>query len=115
MDREINFGSPYSRESQEFFKAAQEWFETRIGPLPRAKHDPLEPYISAYQGVNKSQISIRIEGWILDLTKQMARQHKMPYQKILQIWMAEGLRRAVRDGVEGVQNDDSDGLRKTGE
>jgi len=115
MDPEINFGSPYSRESQEFFRATQEWFETRIGPLPKVKPDPLEPYIRGYIGVKKRQISIRIEGWILALTKQMAKQHKMSYQKILQIWMAEGLRRAVREGAEGKQNNESYGSGKTGE
>ena len=108
LESVMKFGSPYSKERQEFIEAAQEWFSTRNGPLPRAKPDILEPFITAFRGVKKKQISIRVDGWMIELTKLMAKQHQMPYQKIFQIWMADGLRRAVKEGIESLQNTQED-------
>ena len=58
------------------------------------------PFREAWHGRRKQPISLRLDGWIIELTKRMAQQHEMPYQAILRIWIEEGLRRAVLEGAE---------------
>jgi hypothetical protein len=93
------FGSPWSPEEQKWFEHVKAALESGGFP-PAPPHDPLQPYHKAAREQRKRAVCIRLEPWLIDLVKAMARQHEMPYQQILRLWMYEGLRRALREGRE---------------
>ncbi len=43
---------------------------------------------------------MRVDEYLLELTQEVARQHSLRYQPVIRLWIAEGLRRATREGVE---------------
>ncbi len=43
---------------------------------------------------------MRVDEDLLSLTKELARQHGLPYQAVIRVWIEEGLRRAIREGNE---------------
>lgn len=97
----VRFGSPWPSETRKYHEAIGEWFRTGSGPVvPDRPPDPLRPYRDARREQPKQPISMRVDTWVLELTKQMARQHRMPYQQIFRIWIQEGLRRALREGAQ---------------
>ena len=106
----MRFGSPWPREKRLYFEALGNFLRGAGGPIPERVPDPLTPFREASRGQQKKPISLRLDGWTIELTKMMAKQHEMPYQAILRIWIEEGLRRALQEGVqeeEPLQPDDS--------
>ena len=60
----------------------------------------LEPFRDANDKRRKRLISIRVDEDLLDLTKDLARQHDLRYQAVMRCWLEQGLRRAIREGAE---------------
>ena len=100
MDQKIRFGSPWPQEKRLYFEAFGNLLRGASGPIPERPSDPLTPFREAWRGQQKKPISLRLDGWIIELTKVMAKQHEMPYQAIFRIWIEEGLRRALQEGVQ---------------
>ena len=71
----------------------------RLWPTHRTSDDPLRAFVDATAKTRKRLISIRVDEELLDLTKELARQHGMPYQAVIRVWIEEGLRRAIREGA----------------
>ena len=96
------FGSPWSPEKRAYLEGLKPWFDGE-GPPPLRPDDPLKPYRDAASDEPKTLISMRVEGWLLKLVKEMGKQHEMPYQQLLRIWMHEGLGRAILEGDESAR------------
>jgi predicted DNA binding CopG/RHH family protein len=62
--------------------------------------DPLAPYRDAHSERRKKLISIRLDEYLLELTREVARQHQMPYQAVIRQWIQEGLRRVLREAKD---------------
>ena len=60
----------------------------------------LRPFRDASGKRRKRPISLRIDEVFLELTKELARQHDLRYQVVIHQWIEEGLRRAIREGVD---------------
>ena len=43
---------------------------------------------------------MRVDEDLLELTQEVARQHGWRYQAVIRLWIEEGLRRAIQEGVE---------------
>jgi len=95
------FGSPVPPQFRCYYEALTEWGKHMAGPIPVAPHDPVQPYRLAWKGKRKIPISLRLETWQLHLAKEMARQHELPYQRLLRLLIEDGLRRALAEGEEG--------------
>ena len=94
------FASPVARERRAYFRALHQWFHTGSGPPVEAPDDPLRPYREAHPGRRRKLISLRVDEYLLKLTQEVALQHDLRYQAVIRLWIAEGLRRAIREGVE---------------
>jgi uncharacterized protein (DUF4415 family) len=98
------FASPVPREWRAYYRAIQEWFERGTGPAAERPEDPLRPFRDASKGKSRRKlISLRLDHHLLELTKEVARQHDLRYQAVIRLWIEEGLRRAIREGVDGTQ------------
>jgi predicted DNA binding CopG/RHH family protein len=64
----------------------------------------LRAFVDATAKTRKRLISIRVDEELLDLTKELARQHGMPYQAVIRVWIEEGLRRAIREGAQDAKS-----------
>ncbi len=62
--------------------------------------DPLQLYHDAGPRKRRKLISLRVDEYLLGLTKEVARQHELSYQAVIRLWIEEGLRRAIREGSE---------------
>lgn len=96
----MRFGSPWPPEKRLYIEALGNLIRGGGGAVPSPPPDPLVPFREAWNGRRKQPISLRLDGWVIELTKMMAQQHEMPYQGILRIWIEEGLRRAVIEGAD---------------
>ena len=63
-------------------------------------NDPLKLYQDALPRKRRKLISLRVDEYLLELTKEVARQHELSYQAVIRLWIEEGLRRAIREGTE---------------
>ncbi len=98
----IRFGSPWAPEWRDYFRELDDWFfGGRGGSAPEGPLDVLEPFRQAWghPPPPKRLVSIRVDEWLLALVKEMGRQVGMPYQEIVRIWMEDGMRRALTDGL----------------
>ena len=93
------FASPEPPEWQAYFSAIRQWYEKGSGPPIKRPDDPLQPFLDATTTTRRRLISIRVDEDLLNLTKELARQHDLPYQAVIRIWIEEGLRRAIREGA----------------
>jgi hypothetical protein len=41
-----------------------------------------------------------VDEHLLELTKEVARQHGLRYQAVIRLWIEEGLRRGILEGVD---------------
>lgn len=46
----------------------------------------------------KRLLTIRIEGWMVDRAKKIAREKRIPYQRLLRDWIGQGMRDELRTG-----------------
>ena len=60
----------------------------------------LQPFAEAQGRRPKKPISLRVDEWLLDLTKEMARQHRMRYQELIRLFIREGLRKAMGEAAK---------------
>jgi hypothetical protein len=81
-----------------YYAALAEWGKDMAGPLPVPPQDPVAPYRLAWKSERKIPISLRLETWQLRLAREMARQHQLPYQRLLRLLIEDGLRRALAEG-----------------
>lgn len=94
------FAAPLPKEWRVYFRALEQWIQG-CGKLPaRRPEDILEPFRDAEGKRSKRLISIRVDEHLLALTKEVARQHDLRYQAVIRLWIEEGLRRAIHEGVE---------------
>jgi uncharacterized protein (DUF4415 family) len=93
------FASPVPQERRNYYRAIQQWFQTGSGPPFERPEDPLRPYRDAKGERRKKLISLRVDQDLLELAKEVARQHELRYQAVLRLWIEEGIRRAIREGV----------------
>lgn len=100
MARFPRFASPLARERRAYFRALQQWFRTGSGPPVQAPDDPLRPYREAHASRRRKLISLRVDEHLLELTQEVARQHGLRYQAVIRLWIEEGLRRAILEGVD---------------
>jgi len=102
----LRFGHPEPAEWRGYYQAVSEWFLAgRPGPAPSQPLDLLEPFRAAWGDPPKRPISIRVDEWLLALTREMARQLQMPYQEVIRVWMEEGMRRALDEGLRPQPHD----------
>ena len=94
------FASPESPEWRGYWRALQAWSRHGAAPPGKPPEDPLRPFRDATGKRPKRPISIRIDEVSLELTKELARQHDLRYQAVIRVWIEEGLRRAIREGIE---------------
>ena len=98
------FAAPEPPEWRAYYSAIRQWFEHGSGLPPEPPDDPLRPFVEATgKATGKTRrrlISIRVDEEFLALTKELARQHRMPYQVVIRVWIEEGLRRAIREGAQ---------------
>ena len=97
------FASPVAREWRIYYRALQQWFQTGAGPAVDRPEDPLRPYRDVTKGKSRRRrklISLRVDQHLLELTKEIARQHELRYQVVIRLWIEEGIRRAIREGVD---------------
>lgn len=105
----IRFGSPWPPEKQRYIEALGNLLRGSGDFIPKRPPDPLTSFRETWYGRKKQPISLRLDGWIIELTKMMAKQHEIPYQTILRIWIEEGLRRAVQDGIQEEEPSQAEG------
>jgi len=94
------FASPVAREWRVYYRAIRQWFQTGSATRPKLPEDPLQPFRDSSDKRRKRLISLRMDEDLLALSKELARQHGLRYQVVLRLWIQEGLRRAIREGVE---------------
>ena len=46
----------------------------------------------------KRLLTIRIEGWMVDRAKKIAREKRIPYQRLLREWIGQGMRKDLESG-----------------
>ena len=100
MVRFPRFASPLSREQRAYFRGLQQWFQKGSGPPVERPEDPLRPYRDLHPSRRRKLISLRVDEYLLELTQEVARQHDLRYQAVIRLWIEDGLRRAIREGVE---------------
>ena len=97
------FASPVPKELRAYYRACQQWYQKHgaaaLAPVERPD-DPLRPYQDGKIHRRKKLVSIRLDEYLLELTKEVARQHDMPYQAVVRQWVKEGLRRAIREAKD---------------
>jgi hypothetical protein len=93
------FAEPEPPEWRAYFAAIRQWFENGSGPPIERPDDPLQPFRDATAKSEKKLISIRVDEDLLHLTKELSRQHGLPYQAVIRAWIEEGLRRSIREGA----------------
>ena len=110
------FASPYPPGSRSYLDAAMKWLSTGEGPPPQPPDDPLKPLKDTGGRKAKRLIGIRVPGWLVDLTKEMARQHQTHYQEIFRLWLEQGLARALglggRESGRGARRPRARGRRR---
>ena len=94
------FASPVAAEWRAYYRAIQKWFQNGTGPPAERPEDPLRPYRDAKRKRRKKLISLRVDEDLLELAKEVARQHHLRYQAVIRLGIVEGLRRGIREGVE---------------
>jgi uncharacterized protein (DUF4415 family) len=92
--------SPVAKDRREYYRAARDWFQKGTGAFVEKPADPLQRYLDAHPSRRKKLISIRVDEELLELTREVARQHNLRYQAVIRIWIQEGLRRSIREGPE---------------
>lgn len=92
------FGSPIPPEARAYAAELTRWFREGGGPPPEPPVDPLKPYLD-YFGSLKEPICVRMEPWMVELTKEVAKQYRLPYQQVIREWVRDGLRRVIREGT----------------
>ena len=100
MARLPRFASPLAPERRAYFRALHQWFQKGTGSPVESPDDPLRPYRDAHPRRRRRLISLRVDEYLLELTQEVARQHGLPYQAVIRLWIEEGLRRAIREGVD---------------
>jgi len=101
MAKYPRFAAPVPPEWRSYYRwLLERWTQPRSEDRPGRPEDPLEPFRDAKVKHRKRLISIRVDEDLLELTKELARQHGLRYQAVLRLWIQEGLRRAIREGVE---------------
>ena len=100
MARFPRFASPVEQERRAYYRAVRTWFDNGSGRAPKPPENALRPFRDAKGTGPKKPISLRIDEDLLELTKELARQHGLPYQAVIRVWIEEGLRRSIREGVE---------------
>jgi len=96
------FASPVPQDWRIYYRALQQWFQKGSGPDVERPEDPLRPYRDAAKGKSRRRklISLRVDEHLLELTKEVAHQHELRYQVVIRLWIEEGIRRAIREGVD---------------
>jgi hypothetical protein len=92
--------TPVSPEWRAYFRALRAWSKHGSPPAGKAPEDPLRPFRDATGKRPRRPISLRVDEVFLELTKELARQHGLRYQVVIRERIEEGLRRAIREGVE---------------
>jgi predicted DNA binding CopG/RHH family protein len=46
----------------------------------------------------KRLLTIRIEGWMVDRAKKIAKEKRIPYQRLLREWIGQGMQHELRSG-----------------
>ena len=92
--------SPVAKDRREYYRAARDWFQKGTGAFVEKPVDPLQRYLDAHPSRRKKLISIRVDEELLELTREVARQHNLRYQAVIRIWIQEGLRRSIQEGPE---------------
>lgn len=92
--------SPVSKERRDYYRAMKNWFQKGTGGLAQRPGDPLQPYRDATTRRRKRLISLRVDEDLLEFTREVARQHGLRYQQVIRLWIEEGLRRAIREGID---------------
>jgi len=101
MAKYPRFASPVAQEWRAYYRAVRDWFQKGSGAAVDRPEDPLQPYRDAQSGKRRKKlISLRLEEDLLDLTKELARQHGLRYQVVIRRWVEEGLRRSIREGAQ---------------
>ena len=98
MKNPPRLGPPQPPEARAWLQSAGEWLQSPSGPPPELP-DPLDHYRKAWGRRPKQPITMRVEGYLLELTREVARQHGMGYQNVIGVWIKEGLRRSLRIGA----------------
>ena len=93
------FAPPDPPEWSAYYASVRHRFESGSGPPIKRPDDPLQPFRDANESGPRKPISIRVDHDLLALTKELARQHGLPYQVVIRVWIEEGLRRAIRGGA----------------
>lgn len=88
--RNIPLASPVDPATEERLRASLAFLTGQGGP-------PTPDVLEAFRRGRRSRklISIRIDVWMLDLTKAVAKRHRMGYQHVVRMWIEQGLRRSV--------------------
>jgi len=63
--------------------------------------DVLHPFRMAFHGVPRQSITIRMDVWMLELAREVARRYSLDYQRVLRMYVEQGLRRAMEEGAKG--------------
>ena len=94
------FASPVPKERREYLRELIKLHRGEVFRDFNRPIDPLEPFQDMAPIERKKLISLRVDGYLLELTKEAARQHDMSYQVVIRIWIQEGLRRAILEAPE---------------
>lgn len=94
----IPLASPVDAGDLARFREVMAWLEGK-GGRPRAEADPLDPFRLALPSSSRKLISIRIDPWMLQLAKAVAKRHHLDYQHVLRLWIEQGIRRSVVEGA----------------
>lgn len=94
------FAAPLSPEWRAYFRGIVDYFQLGQGSCPERREDPLQPFRDAKVKPRRRLISIRVDEDLLEITKELARQHGLRSQAVIRLSIQEGLRRAIREGVD---------------
>lgn len=95
MPKFPRFASPVPKEWRAYYRAIQ-----GSGPIVDRPPDLLAPFRDGQPEGRKKLISLRVDEYLLELTKEVARQHQMRYQAVIRQWIQEGLCRAMREAKD---------------
>ena len=93
----LPLASPLAKEQGSHRQAVEDWLAGK-GPRPAQQTDAIRALQMAFHGTAKRLVSLRLDEWIIALTKEVARQHDLRYQGVLRQWIIQGLRRAIDEG-----------------